>query len=142
MGFDTNKSAKALKATKSASLEAAMDWILSNPDPEPNIQSVPPQENKPPSNVPTNTPTNEPTPMDTENTSNTTTTSEQVNTQIPDSDKPPILHNAICNKCEEQIVGIRNHCKNCRDYDLCNDCYLEKKNIIQNILLKFLQKML
>jgi len=74
---------------------------------------------------PTNTeqkPPTEATPMDTENTN------KEASTQPATTEKPPTVHNALCNKCEDQIIGIRYHCKNCRDYDLCPECYADKKH--------------
>eukprot|EP01090_Pellita_catalonica_P003249 TRINITY_DN12900_c0_g1_i1.p1 TRINITY_DN12900_c0_g1~~TRINITY_DN12900_c0_g1_i1.p1 ORF type:complete len:360 (-),score=88.74 TRINITY_DN12900_c0_g1_i1:968-2047(-) len=33
------------------------------------------------------------------------------------------VHNALCDVCKQQIIGIRNKCKSCIDYDLCSDCF-------------------
>ena len=35
----------------------------------------------------------------------------------------------ICDGCEaEPIIGIRYHCKDCPDFDFCENCYATKKN--------------
>jgi len=41
--------------------------------------------------------------------------------------KEELLHNAICDSCDEKISGIRYKCVVCQDYDLCSVC--EEKNI-------------
>ena len=40
-----------------------------------------------------------------------------------------IHHCYICDGCEMRpIKGIRYHCKNCPDFDFCENCYANKKN--------------
>lgn len=45
--------------------------------------------------------------------------------------KPKIIHsNIVCNECKmSPIVGSRFKCLNCKDYDLCQNCY-DKKNFV------------
>jgi len=40
----------------------------------------------------------------------------------PPGQDVPTVHNALCNKCHNQIVGIRWKCNECSDYDLCTTC--------------------
>ena len=32
-------------------------------------------------------------------------------------------HQALCNRCKRQIVGIRHKCLSCADFDLCDSCF-------------------
>lgn len=34
----------------------------------------------------------------------------------------PVAHHALCDKCDQPIVGIRHKCMDCADYDECNVC--------------------
>merc|ERR1712233_55491 len=34
----------------------------------------------------------------------------------------PVTHAAVCDKCEQNIVGVRYKCLSCPDYDLCSTC--------------------
>jgi len=38
------------------------------------------------------------------------------------SSENQVVHPAICDKCNQRIVGIRWKCQTCPDYDLCNPC--------------------
>merc|ERR1712000_226592 len=33
-----------------------------------------------------------------------------------------VAHNALCDRCENAITGIRYKCLHCNDYDLCSAC--------------------
>ena len=37
------------------------------------------------------------------------------------------VHNAYCNVCSRTIVGIRQKCLDCPDYDMCNECHTTKR---------------
>jgi hypothetical protein len=108
MGFSPELATKAIKATSASSLEAAVDWCFNHPEPT--------SSNTLGGNTTTTTTTA--TPMDVEPTS-TTSTSEG-----PVKSKPPTVHNAVCNNCMDQIIGIRYKCKELNDYDLVISRYL------------------
>lgn len=40
-----------------------------------------------------------------------------------DPNAPPAVHrNVVCDNCSEDIIGERNKCVDCNDYDLCSGC--------------------
>lgn len=39
-----------------------------------------------------------------------------------DASAPPVHKNIICDICNDEIIGIRNKCLDCADYDLCQAC--------------------
>jgi hypothetical protein len=43
--------------------------------------------------------------------------------------KKRVVHSALCNNCEQGIVGLRYKCANCPDYDLCETC--EAKHCVE-----------
>lgn len=40
-----------------------------------------------------------------------------------------VVHPAICDACDQQIVGIRYKCTACRDYDLCEACETKSEKV-------------
>ncbi|GAM17665.1 hypothetical protein SAMD00019534_008400 [Acytostelium subglobosum LB1] len=93
MGFPENRAIKALLTVKNQSAETAMEWIFANME-NPQID--------------------EPFVDQSGGGSTTTTTSS--------SDDAPEVHNALCDLCTKQIIGIRYKCKVCLNYDLCQAC--------------------
>lgn len=53
---------------------------------------------------------------------------ETPTTRIPVTPVRPV-HFAICDACEQTIVGDRFKCKQCPDYDLCEKCEPNKENV-------------
>jgi hypothetical protein len=49
-----------------------------------------------------------------------------ISSSISGSKLPPVVHQAICDSCKQQIVGIRYHCMMCEDFDLCQACELKE----------------
>jgi len=80
---------------KNSSVQAAMDWIFEHMD-DPDIDTPSPTATAAPATASLNAP------------------GEDV--------KPKTVHNACCDECQQQIVGIRYKCKNRPDYDLCEAC--------------------
>lgn len=110
MGFSVELAKRAIKATGSSNLEAAVDWCFNHPEPSSS------------NTIGT--------------TTSTTTTSSTSDSAPMDIDKPreegpvkskaPTVHNAVCNNCMDQIIGIRYKCRELNDYDLCTGCYNDR----------------
>ncbi|KAI9056980.1 hypothetical protein FKP32DRAFT_1661460 [Trametes sanguinea] len=43
--------------------------------------------------------------------------------RIPREAAPPVHKNVMCDTCNQQIVGVRNKCLDCPDYDMCEGCF-------------------
>lgn len=101
MGFDEALVKQALAATASANtLQAALDWVLVHL-PEEQMET-----------------SDQPQPTPTPATASTPTTGPNA-----DADgEHLVIHNAYCDSCKDQIIGIRYKCNDCRDFDLCSSC--------------------
>jgi thioredoxin len=108
MGFPQNRADKAMRVVKNASVQAAMDWIFEHMD-DPDIDE--PAAGATPAAAPSPT---QDVPMK--------ETAAPTTAPPVDASKPPTVHNALCNVCQNQIVGIRYKCKTCPDYDMCEQC--------------------
>jgi hypothetical protein len=107
MGFTKDQIQKALAATGNSSVQAAMEWIFSHPMETTPTETTPAQ------------------PLGGGEQSlagGEGGTETSMDTTAP-SEPQPVVHNALCDQCKQQIVGIRYKCKNCKDYDLCPTCY-------------------
>ncbi|KAG8852806.1 hypothetical protein FRB96_008494 [Tulasnella sp. 330] len=51
---------------------------------------------------------------------------------VPTADGTPLdarpIHRAYCDVCEKTIVGSRHKCLDCRDYDMCDECIVSKRD--------------
>ncbi|KAM9981500.1 hypothetical protein ACTFIY_003798 [Dictyostelium cf. discoideum] len=112
MGFPENRCRKALIMVNNSSSQSAMDWIFENMD-SPTIDD--PLEGDTGATTTTATTTNTESESTTPSTTTTTTSSEQ-------KEYPTTVHNALCDICQNQIIGYRYKCKVCPNYDLCQTC--------------------
>jgi len=88
-------------------VQAAMEWIFEHMDDE-DID------------VPSHTPATTPTPSD---APPKPASSDAPSSTSSDADaKPKTVHNALCDECQQQIVGIRYKATNRPNYDLCEAC--------------------
>lgn len=94
MGFPSIRAEKALAFVNNSSVQAAMDWIFEHMD-DPDIDTASPSAQAQENQPPADT------------------------TAQADS---PTVHNAMCNECQKQIIGIRYKSKVRADYDLCEKC--------------------
>ncbi|KAK5577676.1 hypothetical protein RB653_002620 [Dictyostelium firmibasis] len=122
MGFPQNRARKALIIVNNSSSQSAMDWIFENMD-SPTIDD--PLEGDTGESMDTNANTSTTTTESTTSTSTnndgttTTTTTSSTTTTTP---YPTTVHNALCDMCQNQIIGYRYKCKVCPNYDLCQSC--------------------
>eukprot|EP01112_Ceratiomyxa_fruticulosa_P013108 TRINITY_DN3667_c0_g1_i2.p1 TRINITY_DN3667_c0_g1~~TRINITY_DN3667_c0_g1_i2.p1 ORF type:complete len:591 (-),score=177.33 TRINITY_DN3667_c0_g1_i2:78-1850(-) len=120
MGFPEEKVKQALKHVNNSSIDNALNWIVEHLEDESNTSA--PSNPTPPVNTHTK--------KDGDNDEKMEDAAPTTQTEAPkvDENKPPTVHNALCDMCKNQIIGIRFKCSVCPDYDLCNDCYNLKKH--------------
>ncbi|EIM92871.1 uncharacterized protein STEHIDRAFT_136582 [Stereum hirsutum FP-91666 SS1] len=54
--------------------------------------------------------------------------SEDVVVSAFENPQPKVHTNIICDVCEQTVVGTRNKCLDCPDYDMCPTCYANKRH--------------
>eukprot|EP01087_Luapelamoeba_hula_P007664 TRINITY_DN1871_c0_g1_i1.p1 TRINITY_DN1871_c0_g1~~TRINITY_DN1871_c0_g1_i1.p1 ORF type:complete len:357 (+),score=74.49 TRINITY_DN1871_c0_g1_i1:38-1108(+) len=119
MGFEGPHVRQAIAATGGTNVETVMDWLIAHPY-EPSTTPVAPTI--------TTTPVTQPPPSTTANAGGDTgdhmdtSTTDNTPADVSTTDTPTV-HNALCDHCKEQIVGIRYKCAICSDFDLCEACY-------------------
>ncbi|KAN0003844.1 hypothetical protein ACTFIZ_010018 [Dictyostelium cf. discoideum] len=119
MGFPENRCRKALIMVNNSSSQTAMDWIFENMD-SPTIDD--PLEGDTGATSESTTTSTPSTDADDTTTAATTTTTTTTTTSSEQKEYPTTVHNALCDMCQNQIIGYRYKCKVCPNYDLCQTC--------------------
>ncbi|EAL69328.1 ZZ-type zinc finger-containing protein [Dictyostelium discoideum AX4] len=119
MGFPENRCRKALIMVNNSSSQSAMDWIFENMD-SPTIDD--PLEGDTGATTTKSESTTTTTPSTTNTDGSTTTTTTTTTTTSEQKEYPTTVHNALCDMCQNQIIGYRYKCKVCPNYDLCQTC--------------------
>jgi len=115
MGFTEAQARAALIAVNNSELSQALDWITEHPD-LPQAQPEPPKPQQP--------------------AQQPQVTAEQMaallaaaasasgisQSAAPAPQAAPVVHDALCNYCQKQIVGVRYKCTVCPDFDMCESC--------------------
>lgn len=126
MGFSEEQAKTALIAVKNSDISQALDWITEHPD-VPVAQPPPPAYQPPAQQAP---PQVTPEMMAALLSAAAKATGIQSQpTQAPapapapaQPTVPPVVHDALCNYCGKQIVGVRYKCSVCPDFDMCEEC--------------------
>jgi len=117
MGFSEDVAKAALIAVKNSEMSQALDWITEHPDvpvAQPKQQAPPPSQQQPQNLSPE---------MMAALISAAAAASASGQAAAPA--KPaaaPVVHDALCNYCQKQIVGVRYKCTVCPDFDMCEEC--------------------
>jgi len=122
MGFDEAQSRAALIAVNNTELSQALDWITDHPvipqaQPQPQPQSQPQPQPQPQSQQPVT--------AEQMAAILTAAAAAQGISQPSQAAAPasaPVVHDALCNYCQNQIVGVRYKCTQCPDFDMCEKC--------------------
>jgi len=124
MGFTEAQARAALIAVNNREISQAIDWITDHPDvpaaqpkPQPQPQSQPPQAAQ------------QITPEQmaallaaAASASGISQPSQAAAAPAPAPQAAPVVHDALCNYCQKQIVGVRYKCTVCPDFDMCESC--------------------
>ena len=108
MGFSEAQAKAALVAVKNRDLSQAVDWITEHPD-----VSVAPQQPQPQPQQPQVTPDMMAAAM---------AAAAAAAAAAAPAPAPKVVHDALCNYCQKQIVGVRYKCTVCPDFDMCQEC--------------------
>lgn len=47
--------------------------------------------------------------------------------RVANADNDLVVHNAVCDGCEQPIYGIRHKCMSCPDFDYCDSCFKDSQ---------------
>jgi len=118
MGFSEQQSKAALIAVKNSEISQAIDWITEHPD-IPVAQPPPAQQQLSSEAMAA---------LLAAAASASGISTQPGQTPAAASAQPPaVVHDALCNYCQKQIVGVRYKCTVCPDFDMCEEC--KKKGI-------------
>jgi len=140
MGFTEAHAKRALIAVKNSDLTQAIDWLSTNPDTDSMTDAPPPYQAQPPAYQ-------EPTQFHAQPQQQSQQLSPEMMAAFlsaaasqagisPQQAQaaaapapaqaqpaaPPVVHDALCNYCQQQIVGVRYKCTVCPDFDMCESC--------------------
>jgi len=124
MGFTEEQSKAALIAVKNRELSQALDWITEHPD---LPMSQPPPVQQAPQQQPSAQQQFSPEAMAAflaaaASASGISQQPGQAPATAPTTTAAPVVHDALCNYCQKQIVGVRYKCTVCPDFDMCEEC--------------------
>jgi len=104
MGFTEAQAHAALVATNNRDISMAIDWITDHPD------------------VPAPQPQSQPQPTPEQMAALLAAAASASGISQPSKPAAPVVHDALCNYCQKQIVGVRYKCTVCPDFDMCESC--------------------
>ena len=110
MGFSEAQAKAALVAVNNRDLCMAVDWITEHPDVSVTPQQ--PQQQQQP----------QVTPDMVAAAVATAAAAAAAGTTTTAPAAPQVVHDALCNYCQKQIVGVRYKCTVCPDFDMCQEC--------------------
>jgi len=120
MGFSEDQGRAALIAVKNRDISQAIDWITDHPD----VPAAQPQQASQPQQA---TEVQQLSPEQMTALLAAAAAASGINqptntASTPSPQAAPVVHDALCNCCKKQIVGVRYKCSVCPDFDMCESC--------------------
>jgi len=119
MGFTEAQARAGLIAVRNAEISQAIDWISDHPD----LPSAQPQQPQAPA---------QPQQISADqmaallaaaaSASGISQPQQQAAAAPAQPQAASVVHDALCNYCQKQIVGVRYKCSVCPDFDMCESC--------------------